>query len=334
MASSDREAAAAFVRRYQRRVFGLAFAIVGDRDAASDVAQEAFVRVLAACRRVRRPAWQRVDVAADDHPQPRRGRGPGSAGDAVDPVDVGDNGRAGRASRCRAEMSCCRRSFTSAGGGRQAPRRAAPCLAVGRVRAVGPRDQRARRHAAGDGEDEDPHGAAASALVAGGGRWLRRLHRDAGAGVRGGNWRGAGRGAGAGPGSRRLLRRVPGVPRRAVVAVDDVVALTPEAEPPSGFESAVLDRLDEGLAARRRGAVSPGGGCPGRRRRGRGVHCRAVPAVSCTSPGVTTASWREAVRRTLAVAGGVYFVAFPSSTVTAANRVSCSATRASRRGSC
>lgn len=45
MASSDREAAAAFVRRYQRRVFGLAFAILGDRDGASDVAQEAFVRV-------------------------------------------------------------------------------------------------------------------------------------------------------------------------------------------------------------------------------------------------------------------------------------------------
>jgi RNA polymerase sigma factor (sigma-70 family) len=45
MASSDREAAAAFVRRYQGRVFGLAFAILGDRDEASDVAQEAFVRV-------------------------------------------------------------------------------------------------------------------------------------------------------------------------------------------------------------------------------------------------------------------------------------------------
>ena len=45
MASSDHEAAAAFVRRYQRRVFGLALAVLGDRDAASDVAQEAFVRV-------------------------------------------------------------------------------------------------------------------------------------------------------------------------------------------------------------------------------------------------------------------------------------------------
>lgn len=45
MASADREAAAVFVRRYQRRVFGLALAILSDHDAANDVAQEAFARV-------------------------------------------------------------------------------------------------------------------------------------------------------------------------------------------------------------------------------------------------------------------------------------------------
>jgi RNA polymerase sigma-70 factor (ECF subfamily) len=44
MASGDREATLAFVRRYQRRVFGLANTIVNDRSTAEDVAQEALVR--------------------------------------------------------------------------------------------------------------------------------------------------------------------------------------------------------------------------------------------------------------------------------------------------
>lgn len=44
MGAGDAEAAAAFVRRFQRRVFGLALAIVGDRAVADDVAQDAFVR--------------------------------------------------------------------------------------------------------------------------------------------------------------------------------------------------------------------------------------------------------------------------------------------------
>jgi RNA polymerase sigma-70 factor (ECF subfamily) len=44
MASGDRAATVAFVRRYQRRVFGLAVSIVNDRAAAEDVAQEAMVR--------------------------------------------------------------------------------------------------------------------------------------------------------------------------------------------------------------------------------------------------------------------------------------------------
>ena len=43
-AVGDEEAGAAFVRRYQRRVFGLARSIVGDRALAEDLAQEAFVR--------------------------------------------------------------------------------------------------------------------------------------------------------------------------------------------------------------------------------------------------------------------------------------------------
>jgi RNA polymerase sigma factor (sigma-70 family) len=45
LGSNDPEATTAFVRRFQNRVFGLAFTILGDRDAANEVAQEAFVRV-------------------------------------------------------------------------------------------------------------------------------------------------------------------------------------------------------------------------------------------------------------------------------------------------
>jgi RNA polymerase sigma factor (sigma-70 family) len=45
MACGNTEAAAAFVRRYQARVYGLALAIVGLPSVAEEVAQEAFLRV-------------------------------------------------------------------------------------------------------------------------------------------------------------------------------------------------------------------------------------------------------------------------------------------------
>lgn len=45
MAQADDASAVAFVRRYQKRVFGLAMAMLGDTGAAEDVAQEALVRV-------------------------------------------------------------------------------------------------------------------------------------------------------------------------------------------------------------------------------------------------------------------------------------------------
>jgi RNA polymerase sigma-70 factor (ECF subfamily) len=51
MAAGDEEAASAFVRRFQRRVFGLARTIVADDRAAEDIAQEAFVR-----------AWRHADT--------------------------------------------------------------------------------------------------------------------------------------------------------------------------------------------------------------------------------------------------------------------------------
>jgi RNA polymerase sigma-70 factor (ECF subfamily) len=44
LAAGDRDASAAFVRRFQRRAYGLARTIVSDSGTAEDVAQEAFVR--------------------------------------------------------------------------------------------------------------------------------------------------------------------------------------------------------------------------------------------------------------------------------------------------
>jgi RNA polymerase sigma-70 factor (ECF subfamily) len=46
VAVGDEDAVLVFVRRFQRRLFGLAFAIVADVGMAEDVAQEAFIRIL------------------------------------------------------------------------------------------------------------------------------------------------------------------------------------------------------------------------------------------------------------------------------------------------
>jgi RNA polymerase sigma factor (sigma-70 family) len=51
LASGDAKAATVFVRRFQRRVFGLALTIVGDSKTAEDVAQETFLR-----------AWRHADA--------------------------------------------------------------------------------------------------------------------------------------------------------------------------------------------------------------------------------------------------------------------------------
>jgi RNA polymerase sigma factor (sigma-70 family) len=44
MAAGDHDALAPFIRRHQRKVYGLALSVVGDRATAEDVAQEAFTR--------------------------------------------------------------------------------------------------------------------------------------------------------------------------------------------------------------------------------------------------------------------------------------------------
>src|SRR5947199_9763151 len=57
LGSGDRRAASAFVGRFERRVYGLALTVVGDRVLAEDVAQEALTR-----------AWRHAEAY-----DPRRG---------------------------------------------------------------------------------------------------------------------------------------------------------------------------------------------------------------------------------------------------------------------
>jgi RNA polymerase sigma factor (sigma-70 family) len=100
-ASGDPEAAAAFVHHLERKVYGLALAIVRDPSEAQDVAQEAFVRAwrFAASFDERRgsvTAWMlgiTRNVALDS--VRGRGRRPGPAGEVpddwpIDPIDIGD----------------------------------------------------------------------------------------------------------------------------------------------------------------------------------------------------------------------------------------------------
>jgi RNA polymerase sigma factor (sigma-70 family) len=62
LAAGDADAATAFVRRFQARVFGLAVTMVGDRAVAEEIAQEAFTRAWRHAgaydvRRGRVPTW-------------------------------------------------------------------------------------------------------------------------------------------------------------------------------------------------------------------------------------------------------------------------------------
>ena len=88
VALEERDAAAVFIRRFQRRVYGLAITMIGDAALADDLAQVTFERAWrhAGTYDARRASVATIDVALDDHPQLGDRH---DAGAACDPVRSG-----------------------------------------------------------------------------------------------------------------------------------------------------------------------------------------------------------------------------------------------------
>ena len=169
LGSGDRDAAAAFVARYQRRVFGLTHSILRDRGAAEEAAQEAFVR-----------AWRHASAY-----DPRRGTVtawlltiarnvsinmlPARRFDPIDPEVLAAMENA-RPDDDGAETQVVESEPLRAALGRlpESQRRALGPRRVLRLHGQG--DERARRAATGHGEDADPVGHDEAPRRAGGAR--------------------------------------------------------------------------------------------------------------------------------------------------------------------
>jgi hypothetical protein len=151
LGSGDPDAAAEFLRRFQRRVFGLTLSILRDRAAAEEAAQESFMR-----------AWRHASAY-----DPLRGTVaawlltiarnvsinmlPTRRFDPIDPELIGARGGLGAV----------------AGAADSASQRPAASVGPGCVLWVhGPGDQRTRWCAVGHGEDADPLGHGEAPLAA------------------------------------------------------------------------------------------------------------------------------------------------------------------------
>ncbi len=160
MAVGEQAAAVAFVRRYQRRVFGLAYSMTSDAGVSEDVAQEAMVRV-----------WKHAPVF-----DPRRGSVASwvltiTRNLAIDalrlrravPTDPDDFAASAMRSNEHNPEDSVRRGDvrrTVRDALEVLPPRAAACGGPGvRLRPHGTRDQRVGGHPARHGQDAYPYGA-------------------------------------------------------------------------------------------------------------------------------------------------------------------------------
>ena len=286
LAVEDADAATAFVRRFQAKVFGLALAVTHDPALADDVAQEAFLRAWRSASTYDGLRGSVVGVAADDHPQrgDRRRAGPAvragrrrrarsaAAGDARRPGGdrrhrrVGDDRRRGGAGAGPAARRC----RPSRPG-----RSCWPCSAAARPR----RSAAATACRSGTAKTRIRTGlrrlaarAARPATGHGGSRWVRggtrqaddghvddhvdvvalgaRRRRRAAAGRDGRPPAGAARRAGA-----STTRS----PRRSA----DLLPAVPAVQPPLGFDEQVLGRLGRATPATQDAGPGRGAGGPG-----------------------------------------------------------------------
>ena len=175
LAVEDADAATAFVRRFQAKVFGMALSVTRDPTLADDVAQEAFLRAWRSAStydgvRGSVSAWLLTitrNVAIDAVRARRSTPADDDELDRLLQVDARRRARRRTSPAKRRRRGSRRRGCV--GPAAHAAARAGPGGRAGRVRRLhGRGDRPARGHPARHGEDEDPHRAAPAA--AGGAR--------------------------------------------------------------------------------------------------------------------------------------------------------------------
>ena len=299
-ATGDPRTAAAFVRRFQGRVYGLALTIVRQPALAEEVAQETFARVYRHAgnydaRKGRVSTWL-LSIArnlAIDVTRMKR----------LDPVDP---------EVIEAEVTIDFQAPGADEGGLQPDERdqlrsAISDLPDDQRRAIvlaayhgahRARDQRSRRRAPGDGQDADPDRDAEASLGAGGAGLMdprcdetRELAAELALGIVEGEERG------------RALQHLADCPdcrlrvEELSEVADELLLLAPHREPPVGFESRVLAQRLAQAGAQAPPPTSPGARAGGGRcGRGRD-HPRDRLAATCGSPRITGRPWTRRTAR-------------------------------------
>ena len=285
MALGEHAAAVTFVRRYQRRVFGLAYSMTGDAGVAEDVAQEAMTRV-----------WRHAPVF-----DPRRGSVASwvltiTRNLAIDALrlrravatDPNDFALATLRSTEHDPEDAAHRTDArahGAGGPRGALRRAATgSRPRRRLRQDRVGDQRVRGHPTRHRQDahpDRPHPVAVSSRTRRGGRAMSDDTRERGCPQYSDDLAELALGVLTGRDRARALSHVESCRRCADEleqlsrVADTVVQAAPEVEPPVGFEVRLLERMGVATVDHEAAPTLPGvaaRAARGGRRRGRPGH--------------------------------------------------------------